>query len=134
MSDEFQDPDELLFRQAHPKFLVEGRVTSQLFKPTPKDEGKPSAYRSGITTAEESFRFHTLTLGFEAAGTWAISVSESRAVGVPPVADPITEPEEKANAAHVVLDMTHLDTRGAVEKVATRLAEAARRRGRIYPA
>lgn len=49
------------------------------------------------------------------------------------MADPITEPPEKANDAHVVLDMTHLVTRKEIEKAAAKLAEAARLRGRLFP-
>jgi len=133
MSEEFQDQEELLFRQAHPTFLQEGRLTSQLFKPTPKDQLRPSAYRSARTTAEASYIFHTKTLGFEAAGTWAVSVAECNVIGTLPMADPITEPPEKANDAHVVLDMTHLVTRKEIEKAAAKLAEAARLRGRLFP-
>ena len=31
-------PDTLLLRQIHPGFIQGGRVTSQAFRPTPKDE------------------------------------------------------------------------------------------------
>lgn len=32
-------PDTLLLHQIHPSFIQYGRVTSQAFRPTPKDEG-----------------------------------------------------------------------------------------------
>ena len=34
----------LLLRQVHPSFLQDGVVSSQVFRPTPKDECKLSAY------------------------------------------------------------------------------------------
>ena len=37
-------PDTLLFRQVNPGWIREGRVTSQAFKPTAKDEKKLSVY------------------------------------------------------------------------------------------
>ena len=36
--------DTLLLRQIHPSFVQDGRVTSQAFRPTPKDDAQLSAY------------------------------------------------------------------------------------------
>lgn len=37
-------PESLLLRQVNPRWIREGRVTSQVFRPTPKDEKKLSVY------------------------------------------------------------------------------------------
>jgi len=34
----------LLLRQVHPSFVQDGKITSQVFRPTPKDENKLSMY------------------------------------------------------------------------------------------
>lgn len=48
----------LLHRQVHPSWIQEGRVTSQAFKPTPKDEGMLSVYDGDVSGPEESWRHH----------------------------------------------------------------------------
>ena len=45
----------LLLRQIHPSFIQQGRVTSQAFRPTPKDEMKLSVYDGDQMTPEEAF-------------------------------------------------------------------------------
>ncbi len=45
----------LLLRQIHPLFIQEGRVTSQAFRPTPKDQKKLSVYDGDLITAERSW-------------------------------------------------------------------------------
>ena len=43
----------LLFRQAHPNFVVEGMLTSQAFTPFPKDQGNLSVYDGDQLRSEE---------------------------------------------------------------------------------
>lgn len=71
------DSDELLYRQVHPSWVQDGVPTSQAFGPTKKDEGKLSVDRGSLTTAKDSFRHHTGTLGLKSEGTWAIAVGEA---------------------------------------------------------
>ena len=51
--------EELLFRQIHPNFITESRVTSQAFLPTAKDNKKLSVNRNTLTSAKEAFDLHT---------------------------------------------------------------------------
>lgn len=49
------DLAEVLLRQVHPSYIENGDLSSQPFRPTPKDANKLSLYRSSICSAEESF-------------------------------------------------------------------------------
>lgn len=48
--------DELLWRNAHPDWLVDGELTSQAFRPTPKDQKKLSSTRESKVAAEANFK------------------------------------------------------------------------------
>ncbi|OQC41352.1 MAG: hypothetical protein BWX66_00754 [Deltaproteobacteria bacterium ADurb.Bin058] len=43
----------LLLRQIHPDFIQNQRVSSQAFRPTPKDERKLSVYDGDLITPAE---------------------------------------------------------------------------------
>ena len=60
--------EELLLRQVHPAFLRDGRPTSQVWKPTKKDEGKLSVARGTIASPRAAFEHHTTALGLPSAG------------------------------------------------------------------
>ena len=49
----------LLFRQAHPNFVVEGMLTSQAFTPFPKDQGNLSVYDGDQVSPQEAYRHYT---------------------------------------------------------------------------
>jgi hypothetical protein len=68
----------LLLRQIHPNFVQNDRVTSQAFRPTPKDEGKLSVYDGDMISAEDSWKHHT-GVGFGSAGVLGITVRECNA-------------------------------------------------------
>ena len=44
----------LLLRQIHPSFIQAGFVTSQAFRPTPKDQSKFSVYDGDLISSEDS--------------------------------------------------------------------------------
>jgi len=68
---------DLFFRQVHPSWVgVNGELQSRSFVPTQKDKGLLSVDDSRRTSAEDSFKHFTETLGFQSAGTWAISTEE----------------------------------------------------------
>ncbi len=80
------DADELLFRQVNPNWIREGRVSSQAFRPMPKDEGLLSVDRGSMTTPEASFRL--LTEGVDAhvrrhlgGGRWGVHGAGSCGAG-----------------------------------------------------
>ncbi len=52
-------PDTLLLRQIHPSFVQDGRVTSQAFRPTPKDELRLSVDDGDRVGAEASWKRFT---------------------------------------------------------------------------
>lgn len=73
-------PETLLHRQIHPAFVQKERVTSQAFKPTPKDEQKLSVYDGDQITAKACWE-HFTERGFASAGVLSVSVEECTSVG-----------------------------------------------------
>ena len=49
----------LLWRQVNPHWVRAGRVTSQVFKPTKKDNNKLSVDDGDLVSAEEAYRTYT---------------------------------------------------------------------------
>jgi hypothetical protein len=128
------DADELLFRQVHPAWVRDGRPSSQAFRPTAKDNGQLSVARGALTTAQAAYEHHTTRLGFQSAGTWAVSVGECRGLSLPTVADPIPEaPGQPADRAHAVIQFLGL-SKAQIEAKGAKLARFASERGRLYPA
>lgn len=115
----------LLFRQVHPNWTKDGRITSQAFKPTPKDKRKLSAYDGDQISAEESWAHYTSNRGLQSAGVVAVTVSECESQQRQVVADPDTFAE------HVEIDFTGLSN-SRVRDVAAALASMARSRGWLY--
>ncbi len=111
----------LLHRQVHPSWVQQGRVTSQLFKPTPKDERKLSVYDGDQISAENAWIHFSGTLGHPSVGVLSVTVSECGAQGLRVAPDPEPFPE------HVVIDYTGLSA-GQIEKAAKRLNAQARQR------
>jgi hypothetical protein len=112
----------LLLRQVHSSWVQEGRVTSQAFKPTPKDEGRLSVYDGDQIEAEASWRHFTSTLQRSSVGVLGITVGEFRAESLSVIPDPDTFPE------HVLVDYRG-HTAGQVEKKSKRLRSIATERG-----
>jgi hypothetical protein len=115
-----------LLRQAHPNFMPGGQLTSQVFFPFPKDEGKLSVYDGDQITAADAYHHYTRILGNESHSVWAIIKEETDAVAVPAIADPLPD-----FSAHAILDF-----RGKSEKecrkIAKRLKALALARGCRY--
>jgi hypothetical protein len=62
----------LLLRQVHPSFVQAGRVTSQAFRPTPKDESLLSVYDGDQITAENSWSHFTSQNNCRSVGVMAV--------------------------------------------------------------
>jgi hypothetical protein len=90
-------PNTLLLRQAHPNFIDRGRITSQVFLPFPKDEGKLSVYDGDQITAADAHAHYTTVLGYQSHSVWAVMKQEADGAGVPAEPDPL--PEFPAHAA-----------------------------------
>ena len=109
----------LLLRQINPNFIRRGRVTSQAFKPTPKDEQRLSVYDGDQITAEESWKHFTKSQEHRSVGVMAVTVHECETEGTEVVPDPGPFRE------HVVVDFSELsgNRSRAVAKILRVLAE-----------
>lgn len=117
--------DTLLLRQIHPSFVQHGRVTSQAFRPTPKDENRLSAYDGDQIEPEPAWQHYTTILGFSSAGVLAVSVAECESLDLSVEPDPEPFPE------HVIIDFSAVEKR-VVEKLAKKLRAKADLRGWLY--
>jgi hypothetical protein len=125
------DADELLFRQVHASFFRDGRVGSQAFRPTSKDNKQLSVAQSSKTSPKAAFELHTECNRLASAGTWAVTVGECREVGLPVRPDEIKEPP-CPDPAHAVIDFSALSN-SKIEAHGMRLARKANERGRLHP-
>lgn len=87
-----------LLRQVNPNWIQDGRITSQAFSPTPKDDKKLSCY-DGDQIAPDAAHDHFVdSLGLKSVGVVAVTVDECKALELPAVPDP--EPFKE----HVIID------------------------------
>lgn len=117
--------DTLLLRQVHPTFVQHGRVTSQAFRPTPKDENRLSTYDGDQIAPESAWQHYTTVMKFSSTGVLAVSVAECTSLELPVEPDPEPFPE------HVVIDFTAVEKR-EIEKLAKKLRAKAEVRGWLY--
>jgi hypothetical protein len=122
-----REATELLFRQASPGWIRDGRPTSQLFRPTPKDHGLLSVDRESVVGSAAVSRERFLARGFQSHSTWGVSVGEVNSESLEAYADPT-----RHNDAHALIDMSHLDERKQ-RSVGERLRDAAERHGQFAP-
>ena len=115
----------ILIRQIHPSFVQNGRVGSNAFYPTPKDEGKLSTYDGDKIDAESAWHHYTNDLQHDSAGAFGISVAECSSLDLPVSEDPKPFPE------HVLVDFTAFGS-SAVKKKGKKLRNFAIERGWLY--
>jgi hypothetical protein len=115
----------LLLRQINPSWVQQDRVTSQAFRPTPKDERLLSAYDGDMITPERSWDHYTSQLGYKSVGVMAVSVIECKEHELAVRNDPKPFPE------HAVIDFTGLGT-NQIEKKSKQLRVVAESRGWQY--
>ena len=120
-------PTTLLFRQVNPSWVQQGRVTSQVFKPTGKDRNQLSAYDGDLISAEKSWVHYTTGLELQSVGVLAVTLAECQEQQLPVTPDPARYPE------HVLISFSGL-TRGQIEKAAKWLKLRADLRGWQYQA
>ena len=120
------EDDHQFHRQVHPSWLHQGRITSQVFTPTPKDNGLLSVYDGQQITANASFVHYTTVQRLNAFGTVSVTAGEIHSVGLPWRLDPEPFPE------HAVIDFTGEPTPGKAKAKAHALAELARQRNWTY--
>lgn len=120
------NPDTHLYRQVNPNWITpEGRVSSLAFWPFPKDSGLLSVYDGSMINAEGAYRHFTDGQGFLSSGSWAITVAEAHANGVPARSDAVPYPE------HAVVDFS-LHSDKDKKKISKVLAAIADTRGCLY--
>lgn len=115
-------PDTLLLRQVHPNFCQAGRITSQAFRPTPKDELMLSVDNGDCIQAQAAWQRFVSNPACQSIGVAAVSQSECLAQALPVVEDGHPYPE------HCSIDFSGLDKKD-IERKAKVLARQAQDRG-----
>lgn len=119
------DNSTMLLRQIHPSFVQNGRVTSQAFRPTPKDQKRLSVYDGDQIEADKAFEHYTEDLGHKSIGTMAVTRGECLDVQLP------VRPEPEQFKEHAVIDFVDFEKR-IVEKKAKQLRNKADSRGWVF--
>ncbi len=115
----------LLLRQIHPAFLQYGRVSSQAFRPTPKDEQRLSVYDGDQIAPQPAYLHYTETLRLQSTGVMALTVAECQSRSLTVVSDPAPYPE------HAVIDFSAC-SKSATERMAKEFRLLAEARGWLY--
>jgi len=126
------DSSSILLRQVHPTFVQADiistqvfSITSQVFKPTPKDEGFLSMYNDEKFTPEESHSHFTSENGKSSFGVVGVSGIECENQQLKWAED--NDPFD----GHSHIDFNGL-TKGEIEKKAKFLKSVAMKRGWLY--
>jgi hypothetical protein len=120
-------PETVLLRQINPSFVQAGRVTSQAFRPTPKDEQCLSVYDGDKIQAHAAWAHFTKNPVCHSVGVLAVSHAECDAEELPVIADGVPFPE------HCYVDYSGFDKK-AIEKKAKVLSRLAQLRGWLFQA
>lgn len=120
-------PETMLWRQVHPSFVQAGRITSQVFRPSPKDKGRLSVYDGDQITAEGAWEHYTEELEYESIGVMGVTVQECQNQDLEARPDPAPFPE------HAVIDFSGFSG-NQIKKKAKRLKRVALSRGWQYRA
>lgn len=105
------DQSEKLWRQVNPAWIQDGRVTSQLFSPTPKDTGEVSVTRGSLVSSEESHRYHTEDLGLRSVGVYFVEVADVGAVDLSAIDDSKSEGTEDRPPGHAFIDFKNVGSK-----------------------
>ncbi len=117
----------LLLRQIHPSFVQGGVVTSQAFRPTPKDDDLLSVDDGDRISAPAAWDRHTGEFGCRSDGVMAVTVAECATLDLPVAADGEPYPE---HASVVFAGLTG----GQRDRAAKKLRYWATDRGWLYQA
>lgn len=86
-------PSKLLLRQVHPGFVQAGRIASQVFRPTPKDEGYLSVDNGDLITPQLAWQHFAANPAVASAGTMAVTWAQCEELALPVQADAVPYPE-----------------------------------------
>ncbi|UPZ30434.1 hypothetical protein MUK60_23205 [Streptomyces sp. LRE541] len=126
---EITDLEEKLWRQVHPVWVHEGRVTSQLFSPTPKDSGELSVTRASVVTAEAAHRHHTEVVGLKSIGVYCVEVAEVQEAGLNAVDDSQVDDGQERPPGHAFVDFKAVSSAKQQKRRASTLRDKAEKRG-----
>lgn len=115
-----------LLRQVHPSFIQNGRVSSQAFRPTPKDDKKLSVYDGDAIAASDAYEHYTTTLKQLSVGVMAVTCQECEQLELETKDNPLENFPE-----HAVIDFSPYGT-SATEKKAKILRKRAEERSWLF--
>lgn len=118
-------PNTLLLRQIHPSFIQDGRVTSQAFRPTPKDEFLLSVDDGDRVNAKSCWQRFIANPACKSVGVQAVSLAECTAQTLPVIEDGVPHPE------HCSIVYSAFDKK-AIEKKSKLLRAQAETRGWLF--
>jgi hypothetical protein len=110
----------LLLRQIHPSFVQAGNVTSQAFRPTPKDQKLLSAYDGDSVDPQSAWRHYTTVWKLDSVGVMALTCDECACEKLPSRPDPQSDCPEHGTKAGAVLEVLLLAEEVVVAGVARR--------------
>ncbi|MEY3202524.1 MAG: hypothetical protein RIR70_2074 [Pseudomonadota bacterium] len=121
------EKEHLLLRQVNPAWVQNGRISSQTFTPTPKDDRLLSVDDGRLVEPEQSHAHFTGTRGLKSMGVVAVANLEVAEAGLAWRPDPLPD-----SATHAVIDFSQLVSNGQIKAKASWLAEKARARGWLF--
>jgi hypothetical protein len=116
-----------LLRQVNPSFVQEGRVTSQVFRPTQKDQDALSVDNGDMISPQDAWQRFVDQPKCRSAGVLAVCKKECDDQELPVAEDGVPFPE------HCSIDFTGF-TKSETERKAKILKTLAERRGWLYKA
>ena len=118
----------LVMRQINSAWMQDGQVTSQAFRPFPKDDGLLSVYDGDMIEPPAAHSHFTTKLGFGSIGIQAVRVDECADLELPARPDPLPDFDE-----HAVIDFT-AHGKKAIKSKAKLLRSKAAERGWLFQA
>ncbi len=118
-------PETVLLRQVHPNFVQGNRVSSQVFRPTPKDKDLLSVYDGDMIDPKPAWVHFNSQSNCKSVGVMGVTVAECAELDLPSRPDPEPFPE------HAVIDFSGY-SKGQVEKKAKYLCKKAVARDWLY--
>lgn len=118
-------PNTLLLRQINPYFVQGGRVTSQAFRSTPKDEHRLSVDNGDRIQAETSWKRFTSNPACSSVGVMAVSHAECAGLALVVIEDGNPHPE------HCSIDFSTFEKKD-IERKAKVLSRQAQRHGWLF--
>ena len=115
-------PETLLYRQVSATYVQHGEITSQVFKPTVKDNKRLSVYDGSQISAEDAWKHYVQTLSHGSIGVVAVAVQECTDLQLGVETDPAPFKE------HSIINFAAL-SRSQIERKADSLKQRALERG-----